>query len=883
MPKEIILKYNKYETNEIHYEDISEFESSLFRNTYLSAFRQVENIINCNVEKRNVQSVYEGNERRKKKQIDNLVCFVGGRGTGKTSAMLSFMEALKDYYYREKDKLFYKISINGDYRNISFLCLDHIDASLLENGEDLFEVILTMMYDKLDGLERENFLRRDNFEFQKDQLLRRFETTFAGIRNLKKSENNFSEYDSYIGTLKSMSVSMTLRDEFETLVNAYLSLIRFRKEGQTPDTWSNNEASSYLVVTIDDIDLNLESGYKMLEQIHRYLMIKRVIVLLAVDDMQMRRICEKHFWDLYQNNPNKKRMQEWEEHVLYTSVQYMNKVIPLFRRIYMPRIQDMKQNLFIGNGTDEKQIKQYILHNIAGKTQIAFDICGSKRHFYEPNTVREIVALSQMLDDMENLKTDEKEFSFDNFEHNYMLMNADIYRRMAGDLLLGDHYQKFGWIREHTLKRQGEAAWNALKNMISQDSMEDLKELRMIRNVRKYSYGELLRVIYLYGRLKPENKDFIKCLLAAFTVTFNRQFILMKHYKNEEMRNEAKTNLTALLGGSLTGTWTDQMLAKVKDDSNQRDSDAVYSVGNVDGVNMDSIQIKKILPKNWIEYGDRTAKGKLKQTLKKKMNWDWVKDLELLLMFFSDFRDGMYNRCKCSMEILQDIFENTEDIKSKILKELSSRDSAFDKSDEDTEVIRLRGHANFNLFGFVNALYRWDDYFDEVHDAMKNMICSHYKIEKQEDMDNIQKWIEENSLKKEYSTWKNTYCGFALPFYNLDMTYNVLKRAMNEFEELSAHVVKKESIVDEIGNMYDRVKKQLAAEYEKYEGSAPEAWDKAFSESPFYREFMRRWKNNDTQREILENILITSCRNKPEKQESRMRDELSSIDVMGMS
>ena len=106
MPREkITLKYNKYETNEIHYEDISEFGSSLFRNTYFSAFRQVENIINCNVKKRNVQSVNEGNERRKKKQIDNLICFAGGRGTGKTSAMLSFMEALKDYYYREKEKL----------------------------------------------------------------------------------------------------------------------------------------------------------------------------------------------------------------------------------------------------------------------------------------------------------------------------------------------------------------------------------------------------------------------------------------------------------------------------------------------------------------------------------------------------------------------------------------------------------------------------------------------------------------------------------------------------------------------------------------------------------------------------------------------------------
>lgn len=868
--KKVILKYNNHETNEIHYEDIREFEGSLFENVYLGAFRQVENIINCNTEKQSIATVNDANERRKKKQIDNLVCFVGGRGTGKTSAMLSFMEALKDYYYRDKKELFYNISVNGKFHNISFLCLDHIDASLLENGEDLFEVILTMMYNKLKGLERENFLRKDNFEYQKDQLLRQFETTFAGIQNLKKRDSDLGGYDSYIGTLKSMSVSMTLRDEFEALVNAYLSLIRFRKEGQSPDAWNNNETLSYLVVTIDDIDLNLESGYMMLEQIHRYLMIKKVIVLLAVDDIQMRRICEKHFWELYQNNPNKKRMQEWEDHVLYTSVQYMNKVIPLYRRIYMPRIQDMKQNLHIKNENEDRieQMKQYILRHIAEKTQVSFDICGSKRHFYEPNTVREIVSLSQMLDDMEVLETEQ--LFLKNFERNYMLMNEDIHRRMVGDLLLGDHYQKFGWICEHTLKKRGEAAWNAMRTMMNQEDVADSRELREVKSVSKYSYGELLRVIYLFGRLKPENKEFVKCLLAAFTVTFNQQFILMKH--NEEMKNEAKSNLTALLGGSVTGSWTDQMLPKVIIDSNQRDSTAVYSVGNIEDVKVDKLEIKNLLPKNWLEYDKRTNK-KLKQSVKKNMGW--VKDLELLLMFFSDFRDGMSNKSKCSIRIQETISEEE-------LRKLP-KDAALDQSDDDMEVIRLNGRANFNLFGFVNALYRWDDYFDEIHDAIKNMICNRYKITDEENVKYIQTWIEENSLKNEYSTWKITYHGFALPFYNLDMTYNVLKRAMNEFKEHSAHVVKKENLIDEIGNMYGRVKKQLEKEFDKYRKSAPEAWDKAFSENPFYREFMSDEWTKGKKRIAMENILFWFCRSNIKKRESWMTDELSSIDIMGMS
>ena len=106
---------------------------------------------------------------------------------------------------------------------------------------------------------------------------------------------------------------------------------------------------------------------------------------------------------------------------------------------------------------------------------------------------------------------------------------------------------------------------------------------------------------------------------------------------------------------------------------------------------------------------------------------------------------------------------------------------------------------------------------------------------------------------------------------------------MNEFKEHSAHVVKKENLIDEIGNMYGRVKKQLEKEFDKYRKSAPEAWDKAFSENPFYREFMSDEWTKGKKRIAMENILFWFCRSNIKKRESWMTDELSSIDIMGMS
>ena len=109
--KNIILEYADEETNEIHYERIHYFEKSLYRNVYYIAFKQVENIIRFNAlsQKKDYekQGADSANMERIRKQVNNLICFVGGRGTGKTSAMLSFMEALKDYYYEKKENIFY--------------------------------------------------------------------------------------------------------------------------------------------------------------------------------------------------------------------------------------------------------------------------------------------------------------------------------------------------------------------------------------------------------------------------------------------------------------------------------------------------------------------------------------------------------------------------------------------------------------------------------------------------------------------------------------------------------------------------------------------------------------------------------------------------------
>lgn len=895
--KNIILEYADEETNEIHYERIHDFEKSLYRNVYYIAFKQVENIIRFNAlsQKKDYekQGADSANMERIRKQVNNLICFVGGRGTGKTSAMLSFMEALKDYYYEKKENIFYLIN-DGEskHSNFSFLCLDHIDASLLENGEDLFEVILTMMYKKLVSLERAQYLKKENFDYRKQRILEQLEGLVAGIRNLKARKNEklgFDEFSSYLGTIKSMSGSLALKEDFEKLVREYLEIIQFKKEGVYYSDGGSSVASSYLVITIDDIDLNLEYGYEMLEQIHRYMMIRNVIVLLFMDDIQMHKVCERHFWDLYKNNLNKKRALEWEEHILYISRQYMKKVIPIYRRIYMPRIEELKETLGIVqkdlklNKTLEEQlkeaknIKKFLLYGFAKKTFICFDICGAKQHFYEPKTIRGIVALCHLLESLYELNkpgegTDSEEI-ISKFESNFPQITSDIYRRMVGEQLLGDAHQAFKWIQNQSLMARGEAACSILKKMLKKLPDKNLFHYQDNNGTNKYGYGELMKILYVFGRTDLKNKALVRCLLASFTVNYGRQFVLFK-YGNKAQKESAGKILRGLLGTSVTGSWTNQMLPKVFFDTPQSDDNRSYSFGNIERAEVGSENFVYLLPAIFSKNKEEFAK---ELDISNQIR-DFIEDLELLLMFFLDFEDKRGNRRKCGFKI-----RKPSQFYGKI-KDQSSKEN-------DLSQLEMEGSATFNLLGFVNALYNWDQYFKETDEAIYNCIIGYYKCGGTDNTDQgfekkVQRIIKKHSLKNKYKKWNDRYQGFALPFYNLDMTYNVLKRSRNAYQNSGDcnQCVKSDQDMEEIWNLYARILKELEDEDKEYAeiketDTEIGEWGKAFKESPFIKEYEKRLRNDASEFCIsLNKIVENLCKSNADINEESEKDNISLLD-----
>lgn len=381
----------------IVYEEYTGFEKSIFKNVYARAKALTKQIIDRNEELQALNG--HGNDFRNKEQVENTIAFLGGRGTGKTSAMLSFMEGLKDHYKAHD-------VIEDDNKKYNFISLEWIDASFLEDNEDIFVMILAKMFGELLKYHDKIGMDRDRaVEYDFRNLYQQFEKIYRRISNLKRKDEVYNE-ELPVDFLKDLSRSTEVRSDFRELVRAF---VRFVVEVEGIKEKSNN---TYVVIAVDDIDLNIKRGYDILETIHKYLMVPGVIVLVALNYEEMMLCCEKHYIENYGLDMPQKVVEDIGVRAIEMSEQYLEKVLPPYMRLYMPSLQ--KRDFQFRNPkirvqgekedgkTDptEMEIKEYMFDLIYKRTGVLFDAVGKKRHFMEPSTLRNLNAIYEIYNEM---------------------------------------------------------------------------------------------------------------------------------------------------------------------------------------------------------------------------------------------------------------------------------------------------------------------------------------------------------------------------------------------------------------------------------------------------------------------------------------------------
>lgn len=803
-----------------HFESQREFKNSFYKNVYREAYLRVEDIINNITAK-------QGNENKRisaalQADFPNIITFIGSRGVGKTSAMLSFMEALKDYCADDENYSFYKFNVKG---KILFTCLNCIDGSLMERGEDIFKTILAQMYQKFIDLEKDGAIHKGaDFDFRKRELMRQLEDVYRTVCEIETMEKGrIIAGEAYINSLQSFSSSQKVRKDFVKLISNFTDLMRYNRFGGTVQ--SDNH---YVVIAIDDIDLNIQNSFSMLEKIHRYCTVPNVIVLLTLDVQQILSIVTNHFYEVVPK-VNKLLITQ-EQYVHDLSMDYLEKVLPVNYRIYMPGVS---KNVLIKK--EKTNLKKAILGKLYRRTGICFDSQGLKQHFYVPTSMRELTGFYLMLESMgkvnelhltdsfalgEKIENEEEIIKIKSmFDENYNILLADLENRLILEKI---HKSEDIIFFRNLIRADIHRAMTSVKEYY-RDCVNRLRKQEIVSetvympsNADDTSYGELIEVLYALGRHQNGlYKPMVHCLIAYFSLAFTREYIYEKlsYHGEDDSKSESNQNsmTESIIGGQVASRlWSNSLIPQIqvmpeegRGTSESTPEQLLYKdIGYGGAVRLDNVLVisvkKEIFNK---AFGKNKQYDDLVHVLK---------TMEIMTLFFTNFVGTLENQRLWNFK-----FSKAKNGDYRLCYDNIQENDVGSAS------------ADFNVLNIIiNSMYAEEKIAavdTALIEALKKYVDKELKGKGQEAKDdfknNIGTVLEQNSLKNEYKKWNQAYGGptMPLPLWWFDFSYNILKRALREQKKKNPKAINDtDKMYDYMKDLYSGIKKQLEQQQKFY-------------------------------------------------------------------
>ena len=432
------IKIGKEEQYKIKIERGEEFSESFFHLNYEKALENISEIVENNKayhrDINNNNDLFESNSKEGK---NNIIAFCGERGAGKTSVMVSVAKALKDHRKSEWE-IFKKNSELNNLTKCKFWVIDMIDPSTFEAKESVFPVILAKLFNEFKELIKQDCQGADLDNQRK--IIRLFKGVFENYKQIISggiSVDN-SDYGETLEALSNLAAGSNMRKNFIELIQALL-LYKFGKDDLD---------KSFIVFSIDDIDMCFNKAYEMAEQIRKYLVIPNVINLLAIKIEQLNNSIEQAFVSeystllKYEKLVNEEKQMEQTFEYEYTSnatlirrkegicvdkrleeepkimaTRYIEKLIPNGKKIYLSSFLSFEEiekvQLVLDEQEEKTKIKEdvtlqkQILNLIYKKTGLIFVDCKNNLHLLVPDNMRELQNFLAMILNLEDVNMQE--------------------------------------------------------------------------------------------------------------------------------------------------------------------------------------------------------------------------------------------------------------------------------------------------------------------------------------------------------------------------------------------------------------------------------------------------------------------------------------------
>lgn len=801
MNEEKLLRLDQLISNGVVHENYKDLNTSIFSMIYLRAGRLIENIISDNYE----WTQSGKNKKNSDFERSNVISFVGQRGTGKTSAMLSFKDMLDFYTQTQRfgaDQVRMPLLNTMKNQNVKFYTLDCIDASILEESENVFVLILAAMFSKVHESAHEKTQKIN--EYDNRVLYQKFEKIYEDYTSINFKESISDGYSAF-EKLRNAASSQKIRENFEELVKLYLNII-----DDNENDFSKTD-QKFLVISLDDIDIaRRKKGngkenwgtYKIMGTIYKYLTVPGVIVLTAYDYSNLQERCLKFF-----EVENGQR-----EGCERPTLQFIEKVFPIYSRLYMPSLisndaifeneikisvennkWNILKNFYIREGINTLSIKEFVFFLLYDKTDVILDYEREKKHFFVPETLRDLFNLIELLNKMEsyNHKIDTEDDMI-KFQRNIEWLEEDCNFRYKEEILVEKKEESSLvtlW-NEIPVGQRGRQIVSAISKEVlplgldikrkyrtdvdsakkaREDYTQIIKYPEYDNSNVKYSYAELLHSIFHMTRFdKGYSKKFVACILYSYTLQLTEIYKLYLWYKHqfeeEEFYFVYRTNCDC--DEALYGSEIISKLEKV--------TKCYKQLSNVIGETIcgkwTQYFFPEIVPCRKMEIYGRYTDVRHRPVIAGYIN---NRGIEFAFEFLESDSERIIDLKIKSMLFIAALRLDISQWNSKNLECRKGTDGRY------ILYLRQNQSEDIELTAFFKHTFRYTEFLNKMECLILDQFMRGKTSLK------IQKKIKNvfSDLWKSYYDWDYTYGNAMIPFYNLDVTYNMIKKLYLEYEQ----------------------------------------------------------------------------------------------------
>lgn len=495
-------------------------KNSIFAELYQKAFVEINNY----VEK--VQSIedpytYEG--------INNIFAFIGERGAGKTSCMMSVAKALEN-----NNKVSYESLglIDSPDSKVPFLQKNTftnsvlIDPSFFDQKNNILSLIIAHLFKKFRDEASMSSCKND-IELKRE-VIECFEKVQKNLKHFL-SDDKSGNSDS-LDTLVNFAATVDLQKDIKQLVEKYLKFISSNQE---------KDSANFLVLMIDDIDLHTKHAREMVEQIRKYFIQPNIIVLIAVKFDQLSNVIKNELGQEYKLLIDKNEMSF--DLINEMVERYIGKLIPHAQRFYLPDASVyFNSKLKITSDKDAKkdanneliytdrdyeegdlpELRERVLSLIYKKTRYLFYNTKEATNYIIPRNLRELRQIIALL-----LSMDSNSISFNNNQTIFRkyFIGSWCHNNLSVKAL--NHINKLFNITDAVLinKRVISILKDYFKHIIGTDNAE----VNLINNIENKTYNiSLGDVIFFLNHLlsicfTEEDIKFIYAIKTFYSIKLN--------------------------------------------------------------------------------------------------------------------------------------------------------------------------------------------------------------------------------------------------------------------------------------------------------------------------------------------------------------------------